>query len=88
MDLALSRAQLTYRVGMNSSLPKGANHPDHPVNRTLKAAVALERLDSIKMIESELGPVTVYRAVRPSPAQERILQAMGVDPLPLSFQPN
>ena len=88
MDLALSRAQLTYRVGMNGPLPKGAHRPDHPVNRSLKAAVALERLDSIKMIESELGPVTVYRAVRTSDAQERILQALGVRSLPLSFQPD
>ena len=73
---------------MNNALRKGGSRADHPVNRVLKAKVALERLDAVKMIESELGPLTVYRAVRPSGPQVRILQALGVSDLPLSYQPN
>ena len=88
MDLSLAKAKLTYQVGMNSPLPKGASRADHPVNRALKAKIALERLDGVKMIESQLGPLTIYQAVRPSNSQARILQALGVSDLPLSYQPN
>jgi len=45
-------------------------------------------LQKLGMIESELGPLAIYRAVKPSRPQERILQALGVSNLPLHYQPN